>query len=672
MKNRFLTKLLLPVFFIFSVIFFSCSMAEDVFVTTSGNRGGFNNLTGYLYDSPEAYEHTVSSNSRSILSDAEDTEYDYYIYGTTPTGMVRPIEKLTVNGGIFSINLEPYTWELTVFAIKSGETLDFSASQIRSKALLVGYSVADLSYSSASVTFILSTKTLIGTGSINFDVVLSDDGGVTTWENGSVYGMASIQNLVTGEVVNFEDGTSSEKRMNFIGSSAHYGDLKKLQGGTYNFVINFFDSNDKSVGSWSDILSIVTGRNITQDVYVPKIIGTAPVKPASFKAAYVTGSEDSAKHEGFYKVHFNWENTPVNENYYEIQIADITGRNSYALNDTIWESLEPSRKTVYGKNFSSMDGYDSGSTLSNNTDLTVYLELGRQYQARIRAVNSCLQGSDWEYVMLPVSGISYAAEPLSYFVPNGSSTAAKTINRFRILYNLNGGSYKISEHLSTTVPKVVYDVQYSPVTGEEARIDYWDGTGYDPLDPATNLRNGSQILDFWSVDMLGNTASSGFTYGYRNETIFAQYKPDPSGSSGDSTVYRFLAKWVSSFVAGDSSTSKVLSSSETATVGAVIVSKAASVLSGTGKSIVNFTVEIPSGANPGDFNNLVLKVYDQNNNPVSSQSIMGANMGGISSFDAVDITAFENGAYPVKIIAEKRDGSISIFPEINITLVVID
>lgn len=266
----------------------------------------------------------------------------------------------------------------------------------------------------------------------------------------------------------------------------------------------FLNAKNECEAEWSDSIVILPGKTNGTAVAIPNVIGTVPAKVTTFTASYVAGTEDSTP--GFYDVKFDWVGKDcVNERYFEIDLLDVTGSTVAAIptDETTWESAvtdSGNTAVTYGAAVIEDQLYTEGSLLANNKWLTMKLELGKAYVARIRAVNRA-GSSDNAYVTV---GTGKGTEKVF---------EGTFINLFRIRYNLQGGTYTPETGSAQTTPIVRYastETAYLvPDTSEAATTNIlvknslswtkWQDSGKKDIDvAATPNYSGPANIDLYA------------------------------------------------------------------------------------------------------------------------------------------------------------------------------
>lgn len=460
-------------------------------------------------------ESSVQANrfapARSIMPDAFTTAdtLSYYLYGKASNGEEKKWTLVTVDAGKFSLDVEPYNWNLTLAVTADAKTTIADADElatVKGKAVLIGYAAVDLTRHANSASFTLKPDGLTTPGKVKLTTSL--EGSWTIPDNIESVRLG-IYNFTKGTVVNYSDDSSTvvtaTKSAGTIAFPSTFGDSSKdLAPGTYTFKVEFLNAKAECEAEWSDSLVILPGKTNSTAVAVPNVLGTAPAAATAFTASYVAGTEDSTP--GFYDVKFEWDGTAcTNERYFEIDLLDVTGSTVAAIptDETTWESAvtdSGNTAVTYGAAVIEDQLYVEGSLLANNTSLTMKLPLGKAYVARIRAVNRA-GSSDNAYVTV---GTDKGTEKVF---------EGTFINLFRIRYNLQGGTYTPETGSAQTTPIVRYastETAYLvPDTSEAATTNIlvknslswtkWQDSGKKDIDvAATPNYSGPANIDLYA------------------------------------------------------------------------------------------------------------------------------------------------------------------------------
>ena len=462
-------------------------------------------------------ESSVQANmfapARSIMPDAFKTSdtLSYYLYGKASNGEEKEWTSVTVENGKFTLDVEPYNWNLTLAvtadaATKITEADDLAA--VKGKAVLIGYAAVDLTRHANSASFTLKPDGLTTPGHVGLKTSLEGNWTIPDSINSVRLG---IYNLTTGEAISYTtDKSTTVTEVTDSGSGiafpTSFGDsTKDLAPGTYTFKVEFLDADDNCQAEWSDSIVILPGKTNDKTVAVPNVIGEKPAAATDFTASYVSGTEDST--DGFYDVKFEWNGDACkNERNFEIDLLDVTGTKTVTaipISDTEWATAETdsgNKVVTYKSEVISDQLYVEGSLLANNTSLTMKLPLGKAYVARIRAVNRA--GSSANTYVTVGAG-------------NGTGTVfgGTFINLFRIRYNLQGGTYTPETGSAQTTPIVRYastETAYLvPDTSEAATTNIlvknslswtkWQDSGKKDIDvAATPNYSGPANIDLYA------------------------------------------------------------------------------------------------------------------------------------------------------------------------------
>lgn len=475
------------------------------------------------------------TNARLILPELEASKYKFILFGERGNVFCGPYELNPEDfigaKGSFTYSMPQGAWNLTLAALESTETTPSAAAckaGLGNTAILIAKSYVDLSQADNTAKFILSPEGLSKKGVANFDIILEGwtiPESVTT----NLKVTAEIRDLLTNALIDGTKVTELETGLKSDTAKATYTFADGIDPNTYNFVVTFLD--DKGDGDpdndvewvYSDRIMIFPGMTTDKDVYISRLIQEKPKAPAGFVASYINTDGNPVMNLDMteYKVRFDWsgkyEKTEgvyediSNETHFEIQYAEVSNvagklMDTFARNSTapvgagnpiqwtddrveyiirgpnatatsISQTPEDSeKKTAEIKTWSteilSDPKWVSGSLYSNNTTLTVWLPLGKEYIARIAAVNKT-GASDWCYLSLEDT------EDVEIDTSVAKAFEGPTINKFYIKYNLQDGDKTPAEYAA----KGGYKLDFGPViypenldTGTEAKIgrQYWN------------------------------------------------------------------------------------------------------------------------------------------------------------------------------------------------------
>lgn len=552
MKNR---KSIFAFFAICAaMIFASCSNLTDANVSSSSEDKNTLNIEVTNYDEVVT-QASKSANraSRTIIPDSFDSDgVDFYLYGTNTSGGTFGPSKVDFKGntdatggaasktvGTINIPANSAVWEFTLVAVAHGDAAPTDAT-LKDNAVLIGYSSMDM-LNGDTAKFTLSPDGLTKEAVIAMKLYTDN------WELPAGFtAKAGIYLLTTGADAG-ADATPTEKDVAFTATTKDEANavdyaIASFTPGTYLFKVTFEKTGSNKKFYWSDVLVVLPGKTIDNAVGIPNIIGTAPTAPTAFKAGYVEKSED--KYPGWYTTAFEWERGSKNENNFEIEVLEFNDADTVtppADADAGWTTaLAAGTSVTYGSKFSSEANYESGSLLSGNEKAQLRLELGKRYFARIRAVNDAGE-SAWTLVDLATA----PAEPTGTKAFTGN-----TINRYRLTYFMNGGTYYANEAAA--------DAGTDGTGGSTADIvsyhceDSTTGTEIIKADGTPIIKKNTYTWSYWSKDGKSETASrynepgaAPEAYkGYKNLDLYAMFTTDASVAIFDKKSLEIQDGWI--------------------------------------------------------------------------------------------------------------------------------
>lgn len=550
MKNR---KSIFAFFAICAaMIFASCSNIVDANVSSSSEDKNTLNIEVTNYDEVVT-QASKSANraSRTIIPDSFDSDgVDFYLYGTNTSGGTFGPAKVDFKGnaeaaggtasktvGTISIPANSAVWEFTLVAVGKGATTPTDEATLKNDAVLIGYSSMDM-LNGDTAKFTLSPDGL--TKEADIAMKLYTDG----WELPAGFtAKAGIYLLTTGADAG-ADAAPTEKDVAFTGTTKDEANavdyaIASFAPGTYLFKVTFEKTGSNKKFYWSDVLVVLPGKEIKNKVGIPNVIGTAPTAPTAFKAGYVEKTED--KFYGWYTTAFEWERGSKNENNFEIEVLEFNDADTVtppADADAAWTTaLAAGTSVTYDSKFSSEANYESGSLLSGNEKAQLRLELGKRYFARIRAVNDAGE-SAWTLVDLTTA----PAEPTGTKAFTGN-----TINRYRLTYFMNGGTYFANEAAAD-----------AGTDGSTANIvsyyceDSTTGTPITKADGTPIIKKNTYTWSYWSKDATSEAASrynepgaAPENYkGYKNLDLYAMFTTDASVAIFDKKSLEIQDGWI--------------------------------------------------------------------------------------------------------------------------------
>ena len=502
-----------------------------------------------------------SNASRTIMAESfttADTLY-FYLWGSAPGTTLAP-KKLTVTPdasdtakGTVVLDIDCYNWELTIAACQTDNLT--TEADILADAVLIGYGNVDMMFTN-NINFTLSPKGLTKPGFVNVTIAL---------ESGTVipagYGVkANIYNKKTGEPVLTTSGGTLEQTLmtatTTTTDSTTFGTKtytvtgnNKIAPGTYLFQVEFEKQDELRKFVWHDNIIILPGRTAEDPIVIPNKIGTKPNAPTALTVTFNADEEEEAV-RGKYPVTITWnQDTVDNELYFALQIAELNddlpdGVTLAAVNtatsfDTIWNTAA-NYKDKWEFNYlndirKDLRFYKEGSLFSNNTEIQIYLELGKRYILRMYSENN--------------AGYSNPAYVTTITPPDTGATTLNTINRFKVTYNNQGGTWKNTTTNATSTAK---------------KIEYWSQSDapYVLINPAAaspafTLTKSPATFIYWKKSMAGdfwptyNQQTGTFTPenydGFKNVNLYAGYSREAGFEILDYSDYDIVPEYVSGF-----------------------------------------------------------------------------------------------------------------------------
>jgi len=342
-----------------------------------------------------------------------------------------------ITGGTAKIDLDAVEWTLTLTAYQ-GYTDAANPGVI---ALQSNPKLVDLSTGATTVSFdLLPPSDTEATGDVNvkitFEMPASFDhviygiyaGSLPTSDpvDSTVTSITPITAKVGAGLTEVETG-----KYNFEYKTT---DTEKVKAGKYYFNATFYakvDGADKVICFYSDSIQIDGGNLTEKTINISKEAFNAPaVNPTSLAVAYSYNNNGlnpveltNSTVDGKYLATFTWDDNSDNELGFELVITDVAA----------------SAETVYDR----ASILKAGSLSASSETATVELETGKEYSAKIRAVNNFTTTS-------PVDSDYYST--------------TERIFLFTVAYNLDHGKIQKDASTSTADSIVTYVVPYTPYT----------------------------------------------------------------------------------------------------------------------------------------------------------------------------------------------------------------
>ena len=390
--------------------------------------------------------------------------------------------------GSVNVTLDVENYELVLFAVeKNGEPKAPAFDE--AKAVLKATAYADLRYNE-SVKFFLMPISSSGQGDVKLSIY-TDGWDLATAYQGYKANVYITKDLLTDndtgalqKTENMTIPTSKPAAFNFPATST------KTPAGTYNFIIDF--TNGEKHFYYTDRIVVLANQVTEQDIILKDNIIDKPAEaPTDFYIGYRTPDKDD--NDLSYLAEFAWKRNSNNEQYFKIEMLDVTevvdsGANSSdphtyvdyikaittetKIGDTLeddWDLLDgllPDTKkhtfdnTVYSIFDTSVaDGityYEDATKpgrLSKGSELLgLNIPLGRRYLARICACNAA---GDSAYAYAKINGGETAGDSgssiFTYTDVSEWPADAVAMNVFKITYNLVGGNFYDATYTSNVI-----------------------------------------------------------------------------------------------------------------------------------------------------------------------------------------------------------------------------
>lgn len=514
-----------------AMVFASCSNLTDANVSSTTENKNLLNVEITNYDDILTdVSLQANTGSRTIIPDSFDSEgVKFYIYGTNTVGGTLAPTEVTFKGkgesktvGTVDIPAESNLWGFTLVAVPKTSDAPTAADDL-TNVVLIGHCDMDM-YNGDTAKFTLSPDGLTKPADIKMGLYRVGD-----WTVPAGYTVkAGIYLLTTGAAVASSVKTVDLSSATADTSAAAYN-IDSMDPGTYLFKVTFENTTSNKKFYWSDILIVLPGKDVTNKIGIPNVIGTVPEVPTAFKAGYVLGTEDVVA-PNYYTTEFEWTRpTTKNENFYEIDLLELADATDALPSDTNWGDAVTAGgvSTTYGMNFAGSDICVKGSLLTGNTSVKIKLPLGKRYAARIRAVNDAGESA---YTYVTLVGTTAGAKEFTSAV----------INRFRIKYWLNGGTYYNSPSNAESG---------TGGTTEDIPEYYCQSatTGHEIKDPANEpVKKGEYYCTYWSKDgtSTGKYTTTDKYTGYANLDLYAMFTTDGTVEIDDKNRLEIQAGWI--------------------------------------------------------------------------------------------------------------------------------
>lgn len=494
MKNT-LKRIALAIFASLFVLT-SCTQLTDPVTVYSGNGdknvevlGETTNITINVSSSSEIIKFNTQTVARTIAPEAIDGSLGgkFYIWGTnTISEAVFGPEEIDftatagTNGkkGTVTKLFERSSYELYLaFVLDDSMPDDATANvdNIKQYAALMANTDVDLRYNEKVYFYLTPNKDSNLGGKVSLKVYADGWTPADFSDYTMKIGLYSLDDLETSiaDVTSMNGALSATLPPTTIPTSANWVTPTTVPAGTYEFRVDFVKGN-KTYSASEDII-VLANQTTEGEFPIPDIIGKKPEAPTDFSAAFLDPST-SLENATFYNVALFWDGTNIiNESNFELEIfeypATAPKNGVLPTDEETWNDLKTdiSAKVITYDNKGTEDGskikwigsdkctiYYEGDLNKNSTYVVMQVLLGSRYAARIRAVNDAGE-SAWCYVTLPTAITSDDSSILPEGIENKDKYQAfpansKTINRYKLRYNLNGGK---EMKYDTTATKLV-------------------------------------------------------------------------------------------------------------------------------------------------------------------------------------------------------------------------
>lgn len=538
-----------------AIVFAGCkNMATDIVADGAGFKNPHvRDITIIATGESDLIKFPTASGSRSILADSLDAEamFFYISYknkigsSETSTYVKDPLHFTAQdsdhpNIGTVPLTLEDSYYEFTLFATKeeitglTGAATDID--KIKTKALLKGTTSADLRTSYDRVHFYLTPDGLPGLSSANLNLFTT--GWSLETDHPGYSWTAELRNTETNSVI-----TDSSRNGTTLPTAAAADDttyeytITGVTAGTYNFVVTF--TKETQSYTWSDKIIFLSNNPIIQDIAIPDIIEKEPEAPTDFCVSF---KDPLSKESDYYYAGFSWTDNSNNESYFRIELAKLGpaatpfGATPTILTSTTeWGSTSDTTSYIYKNGVTNDDnilkyGYDfvgnqeswvDGSLHKNSTFAIIKLPLGDRYLARICAVNDA-GDSTFCYIDLSTGATLTGHDDFTKFAADTT-----TINRYRLTYELMGGTITYAAGGTSTDPIIEYRTQNNAANADAGSFD----AGGDIVDGSYVNASIASSTDVLTADIMNpKTDTDTIESLVRNENSWTYWKKDASNA----------------------------------------------------------------------------------------------------------------------------------------------
>ena len=439
----------------------------------------------------------------ATIDASDSSKYKFYLWGTdkldssntsyaTPQTVIFTATTGSTTKGQVTLDLPVSQWELSLAVLPASATTPATPEAAKGAAILFATASVDFR-SSDSVNFYLSPYKLSANGGYSlkiytdgWDVPATHTVKIGLWpldaDDSDDTAIPAGTSIVTDT-----PPSSAPATANFTSTST-----TSIAPGTYNLIFKLIPTAASKLSKtyyWSDRIVILSNQVTEGDIAIPYIVDALPADPEALGVGYIDPLTSTAD---TYEVEFTWTDKSYNESNFQLEILDFTNlaqtdENTLSTSltalakatgasgdtlDTAWDTIfadtyKPSEELwTIGKQLLQGTGatpselgyfynnermWVDGSLNKNSKYAVVKLQLGHRYFARLCAINDVGKS---KYLYADIAGTTVTTlQPYKRFASDltGNAVAAanikafgentKAINRFRITYNLNEGTF---------------------------------------------------------------------------------------------------------------------------------------------------------------------------------------------------------------------------------------
>lgn len=462
--------------------------------------------------------------NRTVMSEAvnKDTLFYYLVSKNIRTGRTTlPSTYITFSdltdstkSAQTTLDLPDGIYSLTLYALSADLGASVSLALLEESAVLKGTTTVDL-ISKEPVKFNLSQKNLSGKSKISLKLCTSSD---WNFDSGNFEAYAFVKDE-TGALAGMLQAVTLGTLPCDTAPAHEQINTDSVKAGIYTFEIDFKNKTTNQVFVYEETILVSPNQDISALIKIPDVIEYAPNAPTELKASYKNPVSPSAT---VYPVEFKWNDNSNNEKYFEFELfplPDNVDSNNITSTTTPWTKnyvksltgFEDATLIKYDKDFeNNVDRRVSGSLFANKektASIVINLDLGKRYLARICAVNDAGK-SVYSYLDLSAGGTGTAG--FTAFAAD-----SHCINRYRMTYNLNGGTLTYSDGTPYATGSIVsYHTQ-----GETVPV----------LTPSTapvaTITSDTKNFESWTKGGVGGTLFNETSYsGFANLDLYAKYQ----------------------------------------------------------------------------------------------------------------------------------------------------